>query len=38
MTVFRWIQPAICVVAAVAMAAAARADEVNDYPTNARME
>jgi hypothetical protein len=39
MTVFRWVQPGICVmVAAVAMAAAARADEVNDYPTNARVE
>src|SRR6201747_1791975 len=39
MTVFRWVQPGVCMMIAVAaMVVAARADEVNDYPTNARVE
>jgi hypothetical protein len=39
MTASRWIQLSICALAAVGTAAvAARADDINDYPTNARME
>ena len=39
MTISRRMQVGICVLAAVGMAAvAARADEINDYPTNARVE
>jgi hypothetical protein len=39
MTIFRWMQWSICVLAAMGTAAvAARADDINDYPTNARME
>jgi hypothetical protein len=39
MTAFRWIQLGVCVVFAIAATAlAAHADEVNDYPTNARVE
>ena len=39
MTVFRRVWPGVCTtIAAAAMAVAAHADEVNDYPTNARVE
>jgi hypothetical protein len=39
MTISRWMQLSIFALAAVAtMIAAARADEINDYPTNARVE
>jgi hypothetical protein len=39
MTISRWMQLSIFALAAVAtMIVAARADEINDYPTNARVE
>jgi hypothetical protein len=39
MTALRWMQLGICALAAVGTAVvAARADDVNDYPTNARVE
>jgi hypothetical protein len=39
MTAFRWIQLGVCVTVAIAATAlASHADEVNDYPTNARVE
>jgi hypothetical protein len=39
MTISRWMQFSIFALAVVGTAAvAARADEINDYPTNARME
>src|ERR1700709_38901 len=39
MTTFRWMQFNVCVLAAMGMATiAARADDVNDYPANARVE
>ena len=39
MTISRWIQLSICALAAVGSAAgAARGEDINDYPTSARME
>jgi hypothetical protein len=39
MTISRWTQFSICALAVVGMATvAARADDINDYPTNARVE
>src|SRR3954464_10630550 len=39
MTIFRWIQFSMGVLAALGTAAvAARAEDINDYPTNARVE
>jgi hypothetical protein len=39
MTISRWMQLSICALAAVGMTAGtARGDDINDYPTNARME
>jgi hypothetical protein len=39
MTIFRLMQWSICVFAAMGMAAVtARGDDINDYPTNARVE
>src|SRR6201747_3274565 len=39
MTISRWMQLSICALAALGTATvSARADDINDYPTNARME
>ena len=39
MTISRWMQLGICALAAMATATvAARGDDINDYPTNARVE
>jgi hypothetical protein len=38
MTIFRCMQLSICALAALGTVNAARADDVNDYPTNARVE
>ena len=39
MTISRWMQLGMCVLAVLGtVVGAARADEVNDYPTNARVE
>jgi len=39
MMVCRWMQLSICALAAVStMAVPVRADDINDYPTNARVE
>jgi hypothetical protein len=39
MTISRWMQLSICALAAMGTATvAARGDDVNDYPTNARVE
>jgi hypothetical protein len=39
MTISRWMQLGICALAAVGSAAGiARGDDINDYPTNARVE
>jgi hypothetical protein len=39
MTISRWMQLSICALGAVGLTTvAARADDINDYPTNARVE
>jgi len=38
MTISRWMQLSIFALAALGVVGAARGDEVNDYPTNARVE
>jgi hypothetical protein len=38
MTISRWMQFSICMLASVAIIGTARGDDINDYPTNARVE
>lgn len=38
MIVSRWMQLSVCALATAGRMAVARADDINDYPTNARVE